>query len=224
MSFILDALKKSESDRQQESQPEPAYAPTGSRSSRPSRWVWIVGGLLLINVIVLLVFLSRPTAVTQSSPVVERTPEPEATPADPLATQTFRDIVTDAKDNQPAERPPAATRPQALLPDAIPAEIPGSQPAATVTPPVRAISSTPSTLNTSYPTFNDVRVDGSVTLPELHLDIHVYSDTPGERFVFVNMSKHKENSTLSEGPRVAEIVPEGVILEYSGVRFLLPRE
>ena len=216
MSFILDALKKSESDRQRESQPEPTYVPTGAGSSRPSRWIWIVGGLLLINIIVLLVFIFRPTPLTTSSPVVEHTPEPEAAQAEPAEAQNFRDIVTEAKDNQPSELDASTTRPQLRTPGANPT----SQMAVTVAPP----SSTPSTLDTSYPTFNEVRVNGSVTLPELHLDIHVFSDTVNERFVFVNMSKYKENSTLSEGPRVAEIVPEGVILEYSGVQFLLPRE
>ena len=75
-----------------------------------------------------------------------------------------------------------------------------------------------------YKTFNQVRFDGSVQLPNLHLDIHVYSDNPGDRFVFINMNKYKEHATLTEGPAVAEIVPEGVILEFSGTRFLLPRQ
>ena len=82
----------------------------------------------------------------------------------------------------------------------------------------------PSTVSTGHKTFNEVRVNGSVQLPELHLDIHVYSEIPVDRFVFINMSKYKENATLSEGPLVAEIVPEGVILDYRGTRFLLPRE
>ena len=75
-----------------------------------------------------------------------------------------------------------------------------------------------------YKTFNQVRVDGSVQLPDLHLDIHVYNSNPGDRFVFINMEKYKENATLKEGPTVSEIVPEGVILDASGTRFLLPRQ
>jgi hypothetical protein len=59
---------------------------------------------------------------------------------------------------------------------------------------------------------------------DLHLDIHVFSMTPSERFIFVNMNRYREGATLEEGPRVAEITPEGVILEYTGMRFLLPRE
>jgi hypothetical protein len=38
------------------------------------------------------------------------------------------------------------------------------------------------------------------------------------------MSKYKEGGTLDEGPVVREITPDGVILEYLGTGFLLPRE
>jgi general secretion pathway protein B len=61
-------------------------------------------------------------------------------------------------------------------------------------------------------------------LPDLHLDIHVYSDQPADRFVFINMKKYKENSTLTEGPGVREITPDGVVLEHAGTAFLLPRD
>lgn len=61
-------------------------------------------------------------------------------------------------------------------------------------------------------------------LPELHIDIHVYSEVADERFVFINMVKHREQSQLNEGPVVAEITLDGVILEHHGLTFLLPRE
>jgi len=69
-----------------------------------------------------------------------------------------------------------------------------------------------------------VRANGTIVLPDLHLDIHVFSDIPEDRFVFINMSKQRENSKLAEGPMVEEITPEGVVLEYRGTSFLLPRE
>jgi general secretion pathway protein B len=61
-------------------------------------------------------------------------------------------------------------------------------------------------------------------LPDLHLDIHVYSEVPKDRFVFINMSKLREGSQLAEGPVVAEITPDGVVLGHQGQYFLLSRE
>ena len=52
----------------------------------------------------------------------------------------------------------------------------------------------------------------------------MYADEPAERFVFINMTKHTEKSRLPEGPVVREITTDGVVLEYEGMVFLLPRE
>jgi general secretion pathway protein B len=76
----------------------------------------------------------------------------------------------------------------------------------------------------TLPTIYEVVADGSIVLPELHLDIHVFSEVPADRFVFINMSKQREQSQLSEGPLVEEITPDGVVLAYRGKSFLLPRD
>jgi general secretion pathway protein B len=70
---------------------------------------------------------------------------------------------------------------------------------------------------------NDLSASGT-SLPELHLDIHVNSQNPGERFVFVNMRKYLEGETLKEGPSVERITADGVVLNQRGLRFLLPRQ
>ena len=61
-------------------------------------------------------------------------------------------------------------------------------------------------------------------MPDLNIDIHVYSEKPADRFVFINMNQYRENATLTEGPLLREITTEGVILEFVGATFLLPRE
>ena len=73
-------------------------------------------------------------------------------------------------------------------------------------------------------TIDELRLNGTLQLPELHIDIHVFADNAAERFVFINMTKYRETSQLAEGPVVAEITTDGVILEYQGRTFLLPRE
>jgi general secretion pathway protein B len=87
--------------------------------------------------------------------------------------------------------------------------------------PSRATGS--SANNEVLPTLNSLAASGT-SLPDLHLDIHVFSDKAPERFVFVNMKKYVEGQTLSEGPSVERITPEGVILNSQGLRFLLPRQ
>ena len=73
------------------------------------------------------------------------------------------------------------------------------------------------------PTPMDLAASGT-SLPELHLDIHVYSAKPAERFVFVNMRKYTEGQVLKEGPTLERITSEGAILNHQGLRYLLPRQ
>ena len=90
--------------------------------------------------------------------------------------------------------------------------------------PTVAIAPTPRPAAGRVPTIDELRLAGELQVSELHLDIHVYSDDPAERFVFINMEKHREQSRLDEGPVVSEITPDGVVLEHQGRQFLLPRE
>ena len=76
--------------------------------------------------------------------------------------------------------------------------------------------------SSNLPTAEELGAQAGV--PELHLDIHVYSTSPAERFVFVNSRKYKEGDTLQEGPHVDRITPDAVELSYRGNRFALPRK
>jgi general secretion pathway protein B len=74
------------------------------------------------------------------------------------------------------------------------------------------------------PTINEINLTGAQALPELHLDVHVYATKPADRFVFINMRKYKEGNTLQEGPVLERIRRDGVVLNYQGLRFILPRQ
>jgi general secretion pathway protein B len=65
---------------------------------------------------------------------------------------------------------------------------------------------------------------GANALPDMHLDVHVYATRPAERFVYINMRKYREGATLAEGPLLERIRRDGVVLDYHGLRFVLPRQ
>ena len=68
------------------------------------------------------------------------------------------------------------------------------------------------------------KVSHNFYLPDLHIDIHVYSENAAERFVFVNMKKYDEGSFLDEGTLIKAITEEGVVLEQNDISFLLPNK
>jgi general secretion pathway protein B len=74
------------------------------------------------------------------------------------------------------------------------------------------------------PSISEISLSGEQALPELHLDVHVYSTKPADRFVYINMRKYHEGAALQEGPTVERIRRDGVVLNYQNLRFILPRQ
>ena len=192
-------------------QEQHADVPQGTARSGGTRWAWIIGILLIVNLAVLGGLMLRSDPVPQpaqesSSP--EQPAEPEAEPPN----ERFAEIVADAKSKQPEATvgPGEALHTESPLPSAGTGQENAAAGRATVVD--------------GLPSFNELRANGMLQLADLHLDIHVYSTTPSKRFVFINMSRYKEQATLAEGPVIREITPDGVILEHLGTRFLLPRE
>ncbi len=215
MSFILDALKKSEADRQQQSSGEFSSVPTAARPEGPPRWIWVLGGLLIVNVVVL------GTLVTRSGDDRGAAATPAAAPA---ATQAAAGTVAERGfAERLREAPPqprsaeSGERTVAASSDALPAETsPAPRPAA-------AARSAP-IASEALPTLTEVRLNDGVQLPDMNLDIHVYAESSADRFVFINMRKLGEGELLDSGARLDEITPDGVVMSYRGARFVLPRE
>ncbi len=219
MSFILDALKKSETERQQQGPSEFANVPSGAESPRAPRWLWVLAVLLAVNLAVLLGVLLRddtPEPVPPSGPASSTQPAQTAGPS-------FSEKIREARERESAGRASVAESPG---PAAEPQVVPPAETPASELPPAALPQPRPQPGFTlaALPTADELRANGTLQMADLHLDIHVYSDEPADRFVFINMVRHREKSRLAEGPVVQEITPEGVILDYAGTRFLLPRE
>ncbi len=226
MSFILDALRKSESERQRQGSAEFAGVPTSTVSSGAPRWLWILAALLAVNLAVLIGLLMRPdvrAVETVDAPVVESTLPSESAP-EPAVPAISESAAMSTTDEESFLEQVATARRNAPPLDEIPEPAPEvPEPASSFEAAAEAPVAEDSNA-AGLPSFVEVLTNGTVQLPDLHLDIHVYSEVPEDRFVFINMSKQRERSQLSEGPIVEEITPDGVILEYDGTRFLLSRD
>lgn len=225
MSFILDALKKSETERQEQGSAEFANVPSSDDSPVVPRWLWVLGFLLAINVVVLLGLLLR----NDTPDIIEPRPNAQTETAT-SGSGSFAERLEEVRDQQPSsaaalqtDNPAIAESVAATPAQAAPAQTAPAQAAPAQAAPAEAAPASQFTLR-ALPTADDLRLTGNMQIAELHLDIHVYSDAPADRFVFINMVRHQENSRLAEGPVVREITPEGVILDYQGTEFLLPRE
>jgi general secretion pathway protein B len=227
MSFILDALKKSEIERQRQSAPGLIDARPSPRRSRMPLWVTILCILLGVNLLALTYVVLRKSVAP--APASRPADAPQAAAAAPEA-RPFSPL-----DGAPEYAPEIPVAPTAATPtpDAAPPE---PRPARTAPPgnagadalphsgPELTDAETNAETDEVLPTISEVSLSGAQALPELHLDVHVYATKPADRFVYINMRKYHEGAKLQEGPTVERIRRDGVVLNDQGVRFLLPRQ
>jgi general secretion pathway protein B len=221
MSFILDALRKSEIERQRQNGPGVVQFPIAREDRRLPIALVVIGFLLAVNLAVVLFFMLRD----------EAPPQPAASPAAaPAATTAAAQPVA-----APAVNPlPAAPGP--LASEVIPADSYESEPPAVYyEPPTQAPDAPDPTLLPRAGANPGVTpgvvmagedyaaVAAATGLPELTIDLHIYAAEPAGRAVFINGHRYTRGARLAEGPLVEDITPDGALLSYRGHRFLLPR-
>jgi general secretion pathway protein B len=215
MSFILDALRKSERERQNNQ--TPGAAQLWMQGKRGNRAFWLPLVMLLVGLnLSLLVFLW-----VKGGP---DTAEDIATPDISTRVATLQPVTPTQRPAMPDEIPENRRLTAEMPADTPVAELPGN-PATPVSAPVN-LPATDSYIaaRSDLPTLLELSLAGTISLKPLHLDIHVFSEEPSERFIFINMAKYREGATLSEGPRVDAITKEGVVLVHQGRSFILTRE
>jgi len=237
MSYILEALKKSEQQREIGRVPGITSVHENAAKSVAGKWLWLIIAILLLNAGLLALLLwphseseLESDQVTMSAPVRE-----------PVQLRRDRPVVV------PVVRQPAALGSPAphVPPTAHIAPVPESpvpEPVKTATAdiPVSQEPEMPATVLLAEPPVEQTAkpaVESDIpALPvwpqipshlfqqlsgSLRLDVHVFSDQPQKSFVLINMRKYREGEKLQEGLQLDEITAEGVILSFNGQRFRL---
>jgi len=188
MSFILEALKKSERERLKNKPPKFSDALMENKKPENKKIYTIVILSLLSIIFLLLYFLVAPKKIrvpeinNDSSESIQDIKSPQIKKSE---SSTFLSSDVIDKEQGKIERNSALNNSSEIIDIEI------------------------------------AKVSHNFYLPDLHIDIHVYSENAAERFVFINMKKYDEESFLDEGPLIKAITKEGVVLEQNGISFLL---
>ena len=241
MSFILDALRKSEHERQRQAGPGIAELPVARTASRVPLALATIGALLAVNLVVLLYWLLKNDApeVVREEPVAAQ-PSPVSAPPTPAASQQAPGPVsvgTEAAPVQDAQRP-APVRQREVRPLA--AEVAAGPPADAAPPPAPDPSLLPSAPSPTpaygytpgqqapgvdfAPRIDTLPPQATAGLPVLNLDLHIYATDPEQRAAFINGTRYRAGDRLPQGIDVVAITTDGVLLRYQGRQFLLPRQ
>jgi len=244
MSFILDALRKSEHERQRTAAPGIANVPFGApRRVLP---LWAVALIVVLALAVLGLggaYLRSEWSAGARQARVTSPAETRVAPATNAATRGGQNIERPA----PAPERPASLTERTLARDSGRSLAPPSQSS------LRAPASSPSTLATPAPAPAPASAERTdeprfaraeraaepaakngpvlpsaaaleaegVTVPKLELQLVAFYDSAVERYVFINNAKYKEGATLAEGPKVVSIQSNGAVLSYLGREFML---
>jgi general secretion pathway protein B len=251
MSFIHDALKKSEAERRRGEVPRLQNEPFSPPPRRRPLWPLLLTLALLLNGAVLgwwLLFREEPPATVVAvaadpgqtgigAGAVRREPV-----RDPAAASAERSPVTmpaavaadsppSAAHSSPAE--PAVTtvivdeRPvSAATLHTVPAPRKTAEQQVTVrrTEPSAAARSKAAAAPVveSYPPVADLPGDVRSGLPALDMQLHFFTPVAERRLVRLNGANLREGDSGGDGLRVVEITSNGVKLSRGGVRFFLP--
>jgi len=235
MSYILDALRKSERERSLGAVPDLDTVQQERPVMHASRWPWAVGVLLLFNVAIgIMFFMKEPATVViaessepaEAVPVVpvvpelpagvEKAPAPVAKPqqAQPLVSN---DSLLPSNVNE-AEPPPTSLAKVETL---------DIQPATNVSAPVESLADMPAEYliepEPAATDWTDMPADFRARVSRPDIDVHVYSDEPTRRFVLIDLQKYREGERVDSGLEIDSITQSGVIFSDHGTLFRVKR-
>ena len=198
MSYILDALNKSEQEKTETKTPglntvHQRVERTDSRT--PERWQIIVALILTLNFAVLAVWYFT----SSDSPDTQMTAQPPPRSSLPSITES---TVAPSR-AQSSERPqaPVVTR-QTTTQE-------------TERVALQAIPSQRSSGNDS----RAVRLDTRTRLAAIRFSSHIFAADQALRMVVVDGQRMKEGDTLSGGILLEQITEDGVVFQHSGTRY-----
>jgi len=238
MSFILDALRKSEHERQRSATPGIAQVPFGATRRELPRWAIALIAVLAVAVLALggawlrsewssgardardrgageAPVVTSPVEAPRAPPSPERALAREVTPRSVGAQSSVRNAAASPSPSLGSSALTSRERAE----DKTVAEQPAGEPAAEPSVAVAA----PRKNGPVLPSAAALAAEG-IVVPPLQLQLLAYYDSPADRYVFINGTKYVEGATLVEGPKVVSIGASGAVLSYLGRRFLLSQQ
>lgn len=225
MSFILEALRKSEIERQRLNNASIADLPAGRKARRQPWWVWALAALLLINLAVLTIVLLRdptpptkqellPTPAASANVAANTNIQPNPAPPLPIATQSGQTMQPLAQEAAPPQVTyESVPRTEMELANAG-ASVPEGP---TLVRPIEPNANPNNAAPATAPTV------AAASPKDIHIDLHVFSQNRRDSFVLINMHRYTEGQRLLEGPFLEQITPEGIVLNLNGRRYQMNR-
>lgn len=228
MSYILEALKKAQAERQLGNAPTihapaPSYAPAATRAGRNPLVLGVAAGALVVALGALFLLrqpasapapalqvASAPAAAPVAAPVIAAAPVTPPTPAKPVAPPE----AVKPKAPPVADKPPAPAAKAAPLPRVAAAE---AAPEAPRPVPVAAPPAAPA--EDSIGPAQSLPEAVQRELPKVAFGGYIYSPNPAERLLLVDKMLRREGEEVAPGLVLERLLPKAAIMNYRGYRY-----
>ena len=214
MSYILDALKKSDQERQQGDVPDlqTVHVPV-SVESVPVRWPYIVIGALLLSLAFVLGML-RPWDSDSVESSVEQASESHKEELKIDAPVANNSVAKENKATRSVVEAVPETRPEKIV-----APIKEKIAKPVVVEQKTVVKSSSYDTASSVQHLQDMPEMVQQAIPEMVFAGHVYSSDAAQRSVIINDHYMNEGDVVIVGLKVERITPKGVIFDYNGQLF-----
>lgn len=205
MSYILDALRKSDQQRQRGTTPTLLTAQT--TAAEPGQSAYFIYGLLaavLVGAGIVIGWLHRSQLERPAAETIA------AKPLESSARQTAAAPVTPARPAHSLSN--AGTR--GTLPKAVAAATKDAP-----TPVPEKSAGGPTDLIQAVMTIGELPASIRQELPGMQISLHLHSTKPENSFVSINNQMLQEGAYPAPGLRLEQITPDGMIFSYKGYRF-----
>ncbi len=232
MSYILEALKKSQQERNLGQVPTLERLPVLESAEPRKIPYWGLAAVILAGLAVFIALYAAFREPPPRKPALQVSPF-QVHPAAPEKTTADLNPVSPAPVPVPEAPPPVAEEPleETTWEEAFP-------------PPVESKLQVPEDLRAEIEAFKrslspkpkapkppkeippeELRLPEAVQvrLPAFLMTVHLYDAEPAKRFVLINGRKLREGQRTRTGIRVQQILPNGAVLSYEGHQFFQHR-
>ncbi|TWI65307.1 general secretion pathway protein B [Pseudoduganella lurida] len=230
MSYILEALKKAQAERQLGETPTihaPAFdgpAGQGGRHGVRKPLAVALAALVAMGAVIaglgVVVWRQAQVPATPVSPAVQ--PQPVVTQVAPAAPRP----VPRAADTTPFQVPPAPAAASVAAP--VQAQAPAAAPAQAVSQPTpittQAAAAAPKTPAAEEPVqaLRDLPEPIRRAIPPIAMSGYMYSPNPSDRLILIDKVLRHEGEEVAPGVVLVALEPKGAVFTFRGYRYRVP--
>jgi general secretion pathway protein B len=231
MSYILDALRKSDQQRQRGQTPTlQATTTAAAAAAQPGVLAYGLFAAILVGSGIVIgwwqpwqapapptaaALPAAPPALAAAPATPPLNPYPPAAQMPPATTPAPAGIATETVLNSEAAAAAATTERPRSGAATVKKNRPAVTPSAAAKKPARSAAGN----DQVAPAINELPPAIQQELTPLSVSVHAYSPRASERIVGINNKLLREGGSLPSGLTLEKITPEGMILSYKGYRF-----